>query len=99
MGTKIAVSSETKNRTKEPRNYAVVLLNDDFTSMDFVIEVLMTYFNHDIRSAFDIMLKVHNEGRGVCGIYPFEIAETKISLVHSFARTNNFPLRAILQEE
>ncbi|MDR3345624.1 MAG: ATP-dependent Clp protease adaptor ClpS [Campylobacteraceae bacterium] len=82
-----------------PKNYIVYLLNDDVTTMDFVIEVLMTYFGHDAKSAFEIMLKVHNEGRGVCGVYPYEIAETKVAQVRDCAKANDFPLRAELEEE
>ncbi|MDR2100658.1 MAG: ATP-dependent Clp protease adaptor ClpS, partial [Campylobacteraceae bacterium] len=67
--------------------------------MDFVINVLMLYFGHTLQAAFDIMMKVHKEGRAACGTYPFEIAETKVAQVHAYAKANNFPLRAIFEEE
>ncbi|MDR1285816.1 MAG: ATP-dependent Clp protease adapter ClpS [Campylobacteraceae bacterium] len=88
-----------KNKLSMPKNYIVYLLNDDFTTMDFVIKVLMIYFGHDAKGAFDIMLKVHKEGKGVCGVYPFEIAQTKVEQVMVFARANDFPLRASMEEE
>ncbi|MDR1614059.1 MAG: ATP-dependent Clp protease adaptor ClpS [Campylobacteraceae bacterium] len=90
---------KVRKEAKTPKKYIVYLLNDDFTTMDFVIKVLMLYFGHNPRSAFDIMMKVHEEGRGVCGIYPFEIAETKIAQVHASAKASSFPLRAFMEEE
>lgn len=99
MAQKINVVEKTKSDIKTPKNYYVILLNDDFTSMDFVVEVLISIFGHDTKSAVSIMLAIHNEGRGICGVYTYEIAETKVMQVHAFAKSNNFPLHAIIEEE
>lgn len=84
---------------KIPKRYKVVLLNDDFTTMEFVVGVLMDIFGHNSERAVAIMLAIHEKGKGVCGIYTKEIAETKATQVHKSARANSFPLRAILEEE
>jgi ATP-dependent Clp protease adaptor protein ClpS len=97
--TEKSVAEKTHIEIKTPKKYVVYLLNDDFTTMDFVIKVLMLYFGHNPHSAFDIMMKVHKEGKAACGVYPFEIAETKVAHVHAYAKANSFPLRAILEEE
>ncbi len=81
------------------KRYKVVLLNDDFTSMDFVVEILMEVFAHQLDSAINVMLNIHREGRGVCGVYTFEVAETKISQVKKLAKENEYPLKAIMEEE
>jgi ATP-dependent Clp protease adaptor protein ClpS len=99
MDYKTDTTQIVKSKLSVPKNYIVYLLNDDFTTMDFVIKVLMIYFGHDSKSAFEIMLKVHKEGKGICGVYPFEIAETKVEQVRIFAKTNDFPLRAGMEEE
>ncbi|WP_331774231.1 ATP-dependent Clp protease adaptor ClpS [Sulfurospirillum sp. 1612] len=83
----------------EPRLYKVRLLNDDFTSMDFVIMILMELFHFNSEKAAAIMFKIHEEGSAVCGIFTYEIAETKVSQVHALAKEHNFPLRAIMEEE
>jgi ATP-dependent Clp protease adaptor protein ClpS len=75
------------------------LLNDDYTSMDFVVDILMKIFRKSFHEAHIIMLEVHEKGRGLCGIYPYEIAETKVFQVGVEARENGFPLKAILEEE
>ena len=84
---------------KEPSMYKVLLLNDDYTSMEFVVMVLIHVFNKSQEEATMIMLKVHNQGSGLAGVYSREIAETKVSLVHSLARENQFPLKATIEEE
>jgi ATP-dependent Clp protease adaptor protein ClpS len=99
MNHKTDIAQIVKSRLSVPKNYIVYLLNDDFTTMDFVMSVLMIYFDHDVKSAFEIMLKIHKEGKGVCGIYPLEIAETKVEQVKAFAKANSFPLRAGMEEE
>ena len=93
--------TETKEivRTKEPKKYKVFLLNDDYTTMDFVVEILMDVFHKSYAEAVDIMLKVHKNGKGLCGIYTYEIAETKVDEVHRRARANQFPLKATMEEE
>jgi len=83
---------------KEPEKYKVILLNDDYTSMDFVVEVLVTIFHHPLEKAVNIMLKIHREGEGVCGVYTYEIAETKVEQVRRKARENEYPLRVRMEK-
>ena len=85
-------------RAKLPPLYKVLLLNDDFTPMDFVIEVLLKFFAMDREQATRIMLKVHNEGRGLCGVYPRDIAATKVEQVAAFAREHQHPLACVMEE-
>jgi ATP-dependent Clp protease adaptor protein ClpS len=91
------VLERPREKTKRPEMFKVVLLNDDYTTMEFVILVLQTVFNKDEDEAYRIMMKVHLEGRGICGTYTYEIAETKISTVHEMAHENAFPLRATIE--
>lgn len=95
-GTEVLERPETK--AKKPSLWTVVLHNDDYTTMEFVVHVLESIFNKPEPDAYRIMMQVHLEGRGVCGAYPFEIAETKVESVHEMARDNGFPLRASLEE-
>ena len=85
-------------RAKLPPLYKVLLLNDDFTPMDFVIEVLLKFFGMDREQATRIMLKVHNEGRGLCGVYPRDIAATNVEQVATFAREHQHPLACVMEE-
>ena len=94
-----ALEFQSLEETSEIKRYKVVLLNDDFTSMDFVVEILMELFSHPLDSAINIMLNIHREGRGICGVYTFEIAETKIAQVRKRALENEYPLKAIMEEE
>ncbi len=87
-----------KSMVKPPRLYKVVLLNDDYTTMEFVIEVLQTIFGMDHERATQVMLKVHTEGSAVCGIYPKDLAETKVAQVVAFARQHEHPLRCVTEE-
>lgn len=84
---------------EEPKKYKVLLLNDDFSTMEFVIEVLTKVFRKSLSESETIMLNVHNNGKGLCGIYTKEIAYTKVAQVKTMARKANFPLKAIAQEE
>jgi ATP-dependent Clp protease adaptor protein ClpS len=84
---------------EEPKKYKVFLLNDDFSTMDFVIEVLTRIFHKSLSEAEAIMLQVHNNGKAICGVYTKEIALTKVSQVRITARKAGFPLKAIAQEE
>lgn len=93
------VESETDIEVDEPPMYKVMLLNDDYTTMDFVIEVLVYVFQKPPEEATLIMLNVHRKGVGVCGIYPYEIAETKVNTVENLARENGFPLKCIMERE
>lgn len=87
-----------KSKVKPPRLYKVLLLNDDYTTMDFVVEVLQTVFGMDFERANQVMLKVHQEGSAVCGIYPKDLAETKVAQVVAFARRHEHPLRCVTEE-
>jgi len=87
-----------KPRTKKPPMYQVVLLNDDFTPMDFVVDILCQYFQKSEPAATHIMLAVHHEGRGICGIYPFEIAESKTNLVRQTSREHGHPLKCLMEK-
>ena len=84
-------------RTRPPSLYQVVMLNDDYTPMEFVVMVLQQYFQRDIDTATQIMLKIHHEGRGVCGIYPKDIAATKVELVSTAARRDGHPLQCSME--
>lgn len=84
---------------EEPKKYKVLLLNDDYSTMDFVIEILTKVFRKSLKESEQIMLNVHNNGKAICGVYTKEIALTKISQVKSMARKAEFPLKAIAQEE
>jgi ATP-dependent Clp protease adaptor protein ClpS len=87
-----------RSKTKRPRLYKVLLLNDDFTTMEFVIEVLNKFFSMNLEQATQIMLKIHNEGSAVCGVYSKDIAETKVALVTDFSTQHGHPLRCIMEE-
>ncbi len=93
------ILERTKQETKKPELYKVVLLNDDYTTMDFVVEVLETIFNKQPAEAFRIMMMVHTRGKGLCGVYPHEVAETKVDAVMESARDHGFPLRAAMEPE
>ena len=90
---------KTRQETKKPELYKVFLLNDDYTTMDFVIEVLESIFHKQPAEAFRIMMMVHTQGKGLCGVYPFEVAETKVATVVELARGSGFPLRAAMEPE
>jgi ATP-dependent Clp protease adaptor protein ClpS len=90
---------KTKPRTKKPAMYKVLLLNDDYTPMEFVVYILERFFCKNRHEATDIMLHVHRRGVGVCGIYTYEVAETKVNQVMDFARTNEQPLQCTMEKE
>ncbi len=93
-----AVVAERKaQRTKPPSLYQVVLLNDDYTPMEFVVMVLQEFFKRDLETATHIMLKIHHEGRGVCGVYTKDVAATKVELVLASARRAGHPLQCIME--
>jgi len=94
-----SVESETDHDVEEPPMYRVMLLNDDYTTMEFVVDVLVYVFQKSPEEATRIMLNVHRSGVGVCGIYPFEVAETKVNTVEALARENGFPLKCIMERE
>ena len=90
---------EKKEKTEKPSLYRVLMLNDDYTPMEFVVLVLQRFFGHNHESAQQIMLHVHQRGVGICGVYTFEIAEAKASQVMNFARQNEHPLQLQLEKE
>jgi ATP-dependent Clp protease adaptor protein ClpS len=90
-------ASKTNEKFKEPEQFRVVLLNDHYTTMEFVVEVLMVIFHKNLEDAYNIMLDVHKKGRGVVGIYTWDIAATKTDQVHAAAKANEFPLRCIVE--
>jgi ATP-dependent Clp protease adaptor protein ClpS len=99
MATNTELELITETRLKHPKKYKVLILNDDYTSMEFVIDILMTIFHKSYQEAEVIMLEVHKKDKGVCGVYTHEIAETKVMQVHKQARDRGFPLRAQMEEE
>lgn len=84
-------------KTEPPRLYQVLLLNDDFTPMEFVVMVLQEFFRHDLDTATQIMLKIHHEGRGVCGVFTKDVAATKVELVLAASRRAGHPLQCIME--
>ncbi len=92
------VVTRTDIEAKEPSMYKVVLHNDDYTPMEFVVMVLEKFFSKKHEEATEIMLHVHNKGYGICGIYPYEIAETKVALVSETARDNQYPLKCTMEK-
>tara|TARA_B100001123_G_C14374630_1_gene656314 strand:- start:180 stop:500 length:321 start_codon:yes stop_codon:yes gene_type:complete len=96
--SEVLIQRNTKNKIKKPALYKVIMLNDDYTPMDFVIYLLQTFFKKKPNEASKIMLEVHNKGAGVCGVYTYEIAETKILKVINTSRKNGFPLLCTLEK-
>jgi len=94
-----AVLTESKQKLQKPPLFRVLLHNDNYTTMDFVVFVLMYVFNRTETDAIQIMLQVHNQGLGVAGIYPHDVAETKIARVTALARENEYPLLCTMEEE
>jgi len=87
-----------KSKVKAPPLFKVILLNDDYTPMEFVVAVLQTFFGMSREKATQVMLKVHREGMGVCGVYPRDIATTKVEQVVSYARKHQHPLQCVMEE-
>jgi len=98
-GPGTAVITKTKTQTKKPSLYRVLILNDDYTPMEFVVHVLERFFNKDRESATRIMLHVHHHGIGECGIYTYEVAETKVTQVMDFARKHQHPLQCVMEKK
>lgn len=91
--------AKAKPKVKQPPMYKVVLLNDDFTPMDFVVEVLVEFFYLPPEQATHVMLQVHQQGKGVCGIFTAEIAETKVNLVNDYSRAHQHPLMCVMEQD
>ena len=98
-GSGTAVITRTKTRTKKPNMYRVLLLNDDYTPMEFVVLVLQRYFNKTSDEATQIMLHVHRNGLGECGVFTYEVAETKVTQVMDFAHKHQHPLQCIMEKK
>ena len=92
------VATKTRARSKKPSQYKVLMLNDDYTPMEFVVMCLKRFFRMDLEQATRVMLHVHQKGVGVCGVYPYEVAETKVNQVMDFARQNQHPLQCTLEK-
>lgn len=90
---------KTRTKTQKPGLYKVLLLNDDYTPMEFVIHILERFFNKNKHEATDIMLHVHRRGVGLCGVFTYEVAETKVNQVMDFARANEQPLQCTMEKE
>jgi ATP-dependent Clp protease adaptor protein ClpS len=98
-GTASGVAVQTRAKTKRPSMYKVLMLNDDYTPMEFVVHVLERFFSKSREEATQVMLHVHRRGVGICGVYTYEVAETKVNQVTEFARRNQHPLRCTLEKE
>lgn len=94
----IGIATKTKAKPKKPSQYKVLLLNDDYTPMEFVVMILKRFFRMDLEQATRVMLHVHQKGVGVCGVFPYEVAETKVHQVMDFARENQHPLQCTLEK-
>ena len=94
----IGVATRSRAKPKKPSQFKVLMLNDDYTPMEFVVMVLKRFFHMDLEQATRVMLHVHQRGVGVCGIFPYEIAETKVNQVMDFARQNQHPLQCTLEK-
>src|SRR4051812_46326525 len=97
-GTGVGVATRTRTKSKKPSLYKVLMLNDDYTPMEFVVLVLQSFFRMSIEDATQVMLHVHQKGVGVCGIFSYEVAESKVSQVIDFARQNQHPLQCTLEK-
>jgi ATP-dependent Clp protease adaptor protein ClpS len=91
-------NADTEQEIREPKMYRVILHNDDYTTMDFVVEILISIFHKPAADATRIMIDVHKKGKGVCGVYPYDIAATRILRVHQLARKREFPLKCSMEE-
>ena len=94
----VGVATKARARSKKPSQYKVLMLNDDYTPMEFVVMCLKRFFRMDLEQATRVMLHVHQKGVGVCGVYPYEVAETKVNQVMDFARQNQHPLQCTLEK-
>lgn len=97
-GNQLGIATRTRTRTKKPTPYRVLMLNDDYTPMEFVVLVLQRFFRMSIEDATRVMLHVHQRGVGVCGVFSYEVAETKVQQVIDFARQNQHPLQCTLEK-
>jgi ATP-dependent Clp protease adaptor protein ClpS len=96
--SEVGIATKTRTKPKKPSQYKVLMLNDDYTPMEFVVMVLKRFFGMDLEQATRVMLHVHQKGVGVCGIFTYEVAETKVNQVMDFARQNQHPLQCTLEK-
>jgi ATP-dependent Clp protease adaptor protein ClpS len=96
--SQIGIATKTRTKPKKPSQYKVLMLNDDYTPMEFVVLVLKRFFGMDLEQATRVMLHVHQRGVGVCGIFTYEVAETKVNQVMDFAKANQHPLQCTLEK-
>ncbi|HEY7808498.1 MAG TPA: ATP-dependent Clp protease adapter ClpS [Croceibacterium sp.] len=94
----VGIATRTRAKPKKPSQYKVLMLNDDYTPMEFVVMCLKRFFRMDLEQATRVMLHVHQKGVGVCGVFPYEVAETKVNQVMDFARQNQHPLQCTLEK-
>ena len=94
----VGIATRTRTKPKKPSQYKVLMLNDDYTPMEFVVMCLKRFFRMDLEQATRVMLHVHQRGVGVCGVFPYEVAETKVNQVMDFARENQHPLQCTLEK-
>ena len=97
-GTGVGIATRTREKTKKPTPYRVLMLNDDYTPMEFVVLCLQRFFRMSMEDATRVMLHVHQKGVGVCGVFSYEVAETKVTQVTDFARANQHPLQCTLEK-
>ncbi len=96
--SEVGIATKTRTKPKKPSQYKVLLLNDDYTPMEFVVMVLKRFFSMDLEQATRVMLHVHQKGVGVCGVFTYEVAETKVNQVMDFAKQNQHPLQCTLEK-
>ena len=99
MITQTSVKIEIKKKLQEPSKFQVLLLNDDYTTMEFVIKILVKFFHKSEADASKLMMQIHKKGEATCGVYPYDIAQTKVEQVISFSRENEHPLMCVLRKE
>ena len=99
MANEFEFELEEELELEEPKKYKVFLLNDDYSTMDFVIDILLKIFRKSLEESEIIMLNIHNNGKEVCGVYTYEIAATKVAQVKTIAREKGYPLKAVMEEE
>lgn len=98
METNISTVQKDKSKTKKPKHYKVIMYNDDYTTMEFVVEILINIFNKTIEQANKIMMDVHKKGMGIAGVYSYDIAITKVSIAMSKAEKEGFPFKLVIEE-
>lgn len=98
METKINIREENKVKVKKPKNYKVIMHNDDFTTMEFVVAILMDIFNKSVEEANKVMMDVHKSGRGIAGIYTYDIANSKVMIAMTLAKEEDFPFKLTIEE-